>query len=89
MDPNYSQDLYTANITENAPEGVVLFDFFSLISGSEKRSLATPVSFPGVVGGYHWRELPQVSFLSRQKLVFCRDKSNCDKRRVLSRQTRV
>ena len=46
---------------------------------------------------YHWRELPQVSFLSRQKScrdkhvfvetehVFCRDKSML----VLSRQTRV
>ena len=28
MDPKFLQDLYTANITENAAEGVVLFDFF-------------------------------------------------------------
>ena len=62
---------------------------FSLMSGSEKSSLATPVSFPGVVGGYRWRELPQVSFLSRQKHVFCPGKSNRDKRRIMSRKTRV
>ena len=89
MDPKFSQDLYTANITENAAEGVVLI-FFSLMSGSEKRSLATPVSFPGVVGGYHWQELLQVPFfLSRQKHVFCHNKCNRDKRHVLSRQTHV
>jgi len=35
------------------------------------------------LNSYHWRELPQVAFLSRQA-YFCRDK-----RRVLSRQTRV
>ena len=28
MDPNFSQDLYSADITENAAEGVVLFDIF-------------------------------------------------------------
>ena len=37
---------------------------------------------------YHWRELPQVSFLSRQ--TFCRDKHTfVTTRHVLSRQTRV
>ena len=40
------------------------------------------LSFDEVVK-YRWRELPQVSFLSRQT-YFCRDK-----KRVLSRQTRV
>ena len=65
MDPKFSQDLYTANITENAAEGVVLI-FFSLMSGSEKRSLATPVSFPGVYTGG-----------SCHKYHFCRDKNTC------------
>ena len=41
----------------------------------------------GTVVEYHGRELPQVSFLSRQK--FCLDKHMFVATKVLSRQTRV
>ena len=34
---------------------------------------------------YHWRELPQVAFLSRQKHIFCRDKSTLVATKYLSR----
>ena len=55
-------------------------------------------SFKKAVNSYYWRELPQVSFLSRQKFcldkyvfdeakhVFCRDKSMLATTKLLSRQ---
>ena len=58
-------------------------------------------SLPLSAENYHWRQLPQVSFLSQQKFchdkhefaatkhVFCRDKSTLVITKLLSKQTRV